>query len=129
MIRVENVYKSFGTQRVLNGVSLYVKKESTSSVVGPSGVGKSVLLKLILGIMQPDSGTVTVCGEEMTAATSEAKRNRIRANLGVLFQSAALFDSMSLFDNIAFPLRCSSQYSSPVPTTVLGIFVCQLCGQ
>lgn len=105
MIYVDNVYKRFGQQVVLDGVSLRVAPQSTTAVVGPSGVGKSVLLKLILGIMQPDSGTVEVCGEMMTSARSEGKRNQIRSKLGVLFQSAALFDSLSIFDNIAFPLR------------------------
>jgi phospholipid/cholesterol/gamma-HCH transport system ATP-binding protein len=73
--------------------------------VGPSGVGKSVLLKLIMGIMTPESGEILIGGENITAARSERARNSIRESLGVLFQSAALFDSLTIYENIAFSLR------------------------
>lgn len=105
MITVRNVSKAFGSQQVLRHVSLEIEPGKTTAVVGPSGVGKSVLLKLIMGILAPDEGEIFVCGENMTAARTEAQRNDIRANLGVLFQSAALFDSLSVYDNVAFPLR------------------------
>jgi phospholipid/cholesterol/gamma-HCH transport system ATP-binding protein len=105
MISIQNVHKSFGSQVVLNGISINLEPGKITTVVGPSGVGKSVLLKLILGILHPEQGEVIIDGKSITQARSEAERNNIRANLGVLFQSAALFDSLSVYDNIAFPLR------------------------
>lgn len=105
MISVKNVIKRFGPQVVLNGVSIDIQPGKTTAIVGPSGVGKSVLLKLIMGILEPDSGEILIGGDNMTAARSERARNRIRESLGVLFQSAALFDSLTVYENIAFPLR------------------------
>lgn len=105
MITVRNVSKSFGPQQVLKNVSLEIEPGKTTAVVGPSGVGKSVLLKLIMGILAPDEGEIFVGGENITRARTEAQKNDIRAKLGILFQSAALLDSLSVYDNIAFPLR------------------------
>ena len=105
MISVRNVHKRFGSQVVLNGINLDIEPGKTTAVVGPSGVGKSVLLKLIMGIMTPERGEVYIGGDNMTAARSERARNEIRSSLGVLFQSAALFDSLSIYENIAFSLR------------------------
>lgn len=104
MISVRNVTKRFGAQTVLDDVSLEIEPGKMTAVVGPSGVGKSVLLKLIIGIMQPESGEIAVFGRDITKAHSEAAKNSIRANLGVLFQSAALLDSLSVYDNVAFAL-------------------------
>ena len=105
MIFIENIYKSFGPQVVLNGVSLTIPDGKTTAIVGPSGVGKSVLLKLIMGIMHPDAGEIRIGDDNITKATTERERNRIRAQLGVLFQAAALFDSLTVYENIAFALR------------------------
>lgn len=105
MISVRGVSKSFGSQVVLNGLDLEIPKGLITTIIGPSGVGKSVLLKLILGIIPIDSGAIYVDSREITAARTEAERNSIREKLGVLFQSAALFDSLTVYDNIAFPLR------------------------
>lgn len=105
MISIQNVHKQFGKQVVLGGISIDLEPGKITTVVGPSGVGKSVLLKLILGILHPEGGEVIIDGRSITKARDEAERNEIRANLGVLFQSAALFDSLSVYDNIAFPLR------------------------
>lgn len=105
MITVRNVSKSFGSQHVLHKINLEINPGETIAVVGPSGVGKSVLLKLIMGIIPPDEGEIYVCGRNMTKARTEAEKNAIRSKLGVLFQSAALFDSLTIYDNIAFPLR------------------------
>jgi len=105
MISVRDVYKRFDTQVVLNGISIEIEEGKTTAVVGPSGVGKSVLLKLIMGILAVDSGTIIVDGHDISAARSEIDKNEIRKSIGVLFQSAALFDSLSVYDNIAFPLR------------------------
>lgn len=104
MITVKNVHKRFGSQVVLDDISITIEPGKTTAVVGPSGVGKSVLLKLIMGIMQPDSGEIWIGEEKITSAHSEAQKNAIRKQLGVLFQSAALFDSLTIYDNIAFPL-------------------------
>ena len=105
MISVRNVHKRFGSQVVLNGITIDIEPGKITAVVGPSGVGKSVLLKLIMGIMHPDEGEILIGGENITAASSERARNDIRRSLGVLFQSAALFDSLTIYDNIAFSLR------------------------
>ncbi len=104
MISIRGVSKRFGQQVVLDNVSLEIEPGKTTAIVGPSGVGKSVLLKLIMGIMVPDKGEILVCGENMTRARREKHRNRIRENLGVLFQSAALFDSLTVYENVAFAL-------------------------
>jgi phospholipid/cholesterol/gamma-HCH transport system ATP-binding protein len=104
MISVRNVHKRFGSQVVLDDVSIDIEPGKTTAVVGPSGVGKSVLLKLIMGILSPDSGEIYIGGDNITAARSESDKNSIRRQLGVLFQSAALFDSLTIYDNIAFPL-------------------------
>ena len=112
MISISNVYKSFGSQHVLRGVSLEIEPGKTTAIVGPSGVGKSVLLKLIMGIMTPDKGSIEVGGQSITEARSEESKNSIRQNLGVLFQSAALFDSLTIYENIAFSLRERLHYSS-----------------
>ena len=105
MIEVRNVYKSFGSHVVLDGISFEISKQETLAIVGPSGVGKSVLLKIIMGIMPPDAGEVIIGSQNITTAGSEAEKNEIRAQLGVLFQSAALIDSLNLYENIAFPLK------------------------
>lgn len=113
MISVRSVSKRFGAQIVLNRVSLEIEAGRTTAIVGPSGVGKSVLLKLIMGIMKPDEGEITVFGESITAARSEARRNQIRQSLGVLFQTAALFDSLTVYENVAFPLRERTKLGPP----------------
>jgi phospholipid/cholesterol/gamma-HCH transport system ATP-binding protein len=112
VISVRNVHKRFGSQVVLDGITVEIEPGKTTAIVGPSGVGKSVLLKLIMGIMTPESGEILIGGHNITAARSESRRNRIRQSLGVLFQSAALFDSLTIYDNIAFPLRARTRISS-----------------
>jgi len=105
MISIRNVSKSFGSQKVLNNVSLEIESGMTTAIVGPSGVGKSVLMKLILGMLEPDSGDIYVFGKPMAGLKHECHRNDIRARIGVLFQSAALLDSLTIHENIAFPLQ------------------------
>ena len=105
MISIRNVSKSFGSQKVLNNVSLEIEPGKTTTIVGPSGVGKSVLMKLILGMLEPDSGEIFVFGKQMSGLRRESARNELRARIGVLFQSAALLDSLTIFENITFPLR------------------------
>lgn len=111
MISIRNVSKRFGRQVVLNGVSLDIAEGKTTAVVGPSGTGKSVLLKIITGLLLADSGEVSIGGDSMTGAQTSAERLRICSRMGVLFQSAALFDSLTLFDNAAFPLRYRKELS------------------
>ncbi len=104
MIRVTNLHKSIGTQQVLRGVNLHVARGETCVVLGRSGCGKSVLLKNLIGLMKPNSGEVFVEGDDIVHLP-ERKLSSIRKKIGILFQSGALFDSMSVEDNIAFPLR------------------------
>ena len=105
MIFIDNVSKRFGSQQVLNKVSLRIEDGKTTAIVGPSGVGKSVLLKLIMGILSPDEGEIWIDNDNITRSSSEGDRNRIRSKLGVLFQAAALFDSLTIYQNVAFPLQ------------------------
>src|SRR5690606_9616557 len=104
VIEIRDLHKSFGQQNVLSGVNLTIKTGTTVAVVGPSGTGKSVLLKIITGLLPASGGEVLVDGESMTHAESDDVRREICAKMGVLFQSAALFDSLNLLDNVAFPL-------------------------
>jgi phospholipid/cholesterol/gamma-HCH transport system ATP-binding protein len=101
---LRGLYKSFGKQTVLNGVDLTVKAGETLAILGRSGTGKSVLLKQIIGLQKPDSGSILVHGQEITGLALEAM-NEIRKTMGFLFQHAALYDSMSVEENIAFPLK------------------------
>jgi len=110
MIKLTNVHKSFGEQKVLNGLNLSVPEGVITAVIGPSGEGKSVLLKHIIGLLQPDAGTIEVDGESMLGLR-RSQLNRIREKFGMLFQNAALFDSMSVFENVAFPLQEKTRLS------------------
>lgn len=109
MIKIRNLHKQFGSQVVLDDVNLDIEQGETIAIVGPSGTGKSVLLKIITGLLRADRGEVTVGGETMTAAKNDAERRKICARMGVLFQAAALFDSLTLLENVAFPLRFREQ--------------------
>ena len=104
MIRLEGVRKSFGRQVVLAGVDLMVGSGETVAVLGRSGSGKSVLLKQVARLLRPDEGTVHVGEVEMSGA-DKATVMRVRSSMGYVFQFAALFDSMSLAENVALPLR------------------------
>src|SRR6185369_5692901 len=104
MIRLSNVHKSFGSQTVLDGLDLDIPDGQITAVIGPSGEGKSVLIKHIIGLMKPDSGQIEVDGESIINIR-RAQLNRIREKFGMLFQNAALFDSMTVFENVAFPLQ------------------------
>lgn len=104
LIRIRNLHKHLGRQHVLRGCDLDVTTGETLVVLGRSGGGKSVLLKHVIGLMKPTSGEVFVEGDEITGL-SERRLVAIRKKIAILFQSAALFDSMNVADNIAFPLR------------------------
>ena len=100
MITLTGIHKSFGANHVLRGVDLHVPKASSMVVIGGSGTGKSVLLKCILGLVTPDTGTITVDGTDVT----EYPRDPFLARFGMLFQGGALFDSMPVWQNVAFRL-------------------------
>jgi len=103
-VAVEDLHKSFGSQRVLNGISLGVNRGETVAVLGRSGTGKSVLLRLIIGLQKPDSGSVRIHGEDITGLDLD-QMGEIRKKMGFLFQHAALYDSLTVEQNVAFPLQ------------------------
>lgn len=109
MIEVTNLWKKFDDNPVLQGLSLTIKTSETLVILGRSGVGKSVLLKHIIGITKPDQGSILVDGIEVTTLSGEAL-SQITMNMGMLFQGSALFDSMNVEDNIAFYL---AQHGDP----------------
>jgi phospholipid/cholesterol/gamma-HCH transport system ATP-binding protein len=103
-IRIENLHKSFGDKKVLQGVDLQIRKGESIAVIGASGTGKSVLIKHIIGLLKPDSGGIFVDGINVSAL-DQAELNEFRSRFGMLFQGGALFDSLTVFENVAFPLR------------------------
>jgi len=109
MIRLVDVYKSFGKQQVHKGLNLEIKKGSITVVIGPSGTGKSVLLKEMMGLIKPDKGSVFVDNVDITKVDYPTLIE-IRKKFGLLFQNAALFDSMTVYENIAFPLYEHTDY-------------------
>lgn len=102
-IRMHEVHKQFGPKVVLDGFNLDIHKGESVVVIGGSGVGKSVMLKCILGLLKPESGSITMDGRE-TIGASTGERDRINSKIGMLFQSAALFDGQSVWENVAFGL-------------------------
>ncbi len=104
IIRFENVHKRFGPLVVLDGMTLDIPQDRTTVILGPSGVGKSVLLKHIVGLLRPDSGKIFYRGKQVDNL-SEREMEPIRKRIGFLFQLGALFDSMRVGDNVAFPIR------------------------
>lgn len=110
MIEVQDLWKNFDDNEVLKGLTLSIKTSETLVILGRSGVGKSVLLKHIIGITKPDKGSITVDGVEVTNLCGE-KLTQATMNMGMLFQGSALFDSMNIEDNIAFYLN---QHGDPI---------------
>ena len=104
MISLQNLYKSFDGKQVLRDMSIDVARGETVVIVGGSGTGKSVTLKHIIGLLKPDRGRVIVDGQDVTAM-GHRELNEFRRRFGMSFQEGALFDSMSVYENIAFPLR------------------------
>lgn len=104
MIKLVGVEKTLGKQAVLRGVDLTIPTGKLTTIIGRSGEGKSVLLKHIIGLMQPDRGEVWIDGTNIARLKGQAL-NEVRKKFAMLFQGAALFDSMTVFENVAFPLR------------------------
>lgn len=104
MIRINDLHKSFGLNKVLQGINLHIQSGETLAIIGQSGSGKSVLLKHMLGLIQPDRGSIIVDGVEI-CGSSEAELNNIRRKFGLLFQAAALFDSLTVAQNVSFGLE------------------------
>src|SRR5438105_3658462 len=103
-VALKDLHKRFGRQTVLNGVDLQVRRGETLAVLGRSGTGKSVLLKLLIGLQSPDSGSIRIFGHEITSLDTN-QLNELRKKMGFLFQQAALYDSMTVEENVAFPLN------------------------
>jgi phospholipid/cholesterol/gamma-HCH transport system ATP-binding protein len=101
---LRGLHKSFGKQVVLNGIDLTIASGDTLAMLGRSGTGKSVLLKLIIGLASPDSGSILIHGQELNGMPIEAM-NEIRKKMGFLFQNAALYDSLTVEENVGFPLK------------------------
>lgn len=102
-IKLTGLHKAFGPKVVLDGIDLSIKRGESLVVIGGSGTGKSVLIKSILGIVTPDSGSITIDGEEVTTL-SKRRRQEVMSKFGMLFQGGALFDSLTVWENIAFAL-------------------------
>jgi phospholipid/cholesterol/gamma-HCH transport system ATP-binding protein len=104
VIAVDGLYKAFGSQGVLNGISLAVRRGETLAVLGRSGTGKSVLLRIIIGLEKPDSGSVRIHGQDIAGLALD-QLGEVRKKMGFLFQHAALYDSLTVGQNVAFPLQ------------------------
>jgi phospholipid/cholesterol/gamma-HCH transport system ATP-binding protein len=112
VVEIENLIVSFGNQEVLKGVTMNLIKNENLVVLGKSGTGKSVLIKCISGLIIPDAGSIKVFGEEITTMNYKSLNN-LRMRIGFLFQSAALYDSMSVEDNLKFPLLRTKKKMKP----------------
>lgn len=110
LVRFRDVDKAFGSQKILDNVSFSVPRGDAFCLLGRSGVGKSVTLKLLIGLLRPDGGEIMVDGNNV-AELSRSDLSRVRKRIGFLFQHSALFDSISLGENVAFPLRRHSDLS------------------
>ncbi len=103
MIKIYNLHKSLGGKEVLRGVNLYIQRGQITVIIGGSGSGKTVLLRHIIGLMKPDRGSIVVDGVDITKLTDK-ELNEFRMKFGMLFQSSALFDSLTVGENVGFPL-------------------------
>lgn len=111
-ILLTDVYKSFNSKKVLQGINLDVAQGESLVVIGGSGSGKSVLIKNIIGLIQPDAGSILIDGED-TCRKSGPARDKLMKKFGLLFQGGALFDSMNVWENIAFGLIQSEKMTKP----------------
>src|ERR671922_364476 len=112
MIRVIDVHRAFGSQQVLRGINLHVQKGEILAIIGRSGSGKTVLLRHLIGLVRPNRGQNLIEEADITKLSGR-RLDRVRERCGMLFQGGALFDSMTVFDNVAFPLREKTHLSEP----------------
>jgi phospholipid/cholesterol/gamma-HCH transport system ATP-binding protein len=110
MIEVHNVVKRFGKQAVLNGVEFEVREGETVALMGPSGTGKSVLLKTIIGLIKPDQGTIFIDGKDV-CRLGRKELSELRSRIGYVFQNGALFDSMNVFENVRLGITDQDKYA------------------
>jgi phospholipid/cholesterol/gamma-HCH transport system ATP-binding protein len=110
-VEVKELTKSFGEQRVLSGIDLSVTQGETLAILGRSGTGKSVFLKLLIGLQKPDRGSIRIHGQEITNIDGD-RLDAIRKKVGFLFQQAALYDSLTVAENVAFPLSRHTDLSA-----------------
>ncbi len=103
-ILVDNVKKSFGSTQVIRGITMHLRRQETAVIIGGSGAGKTTLLRMLIGLERPTTGHIWIDGEDM-AGLDDYEMNRMRQKFGMVFQYAALLDSLTVFDNVAFPLR------------------------
>lgn len=111
MIEIKNLCKSFGDRHILTDISVDIREGELFSVIGPSGMGKSTFIKCIIRLISPDSGQILVDGQDIAATRNEFTLARIRRSFGYLFQEGALFDSLTVFENVSFGLK----YLTDVP--------------
>lgn len=104
VIRISNLYKAFGENKVLNGFNLELFKGENLVLMGRSGSGKSVMIKCMVGLMQPDAGQVEILGKDLSVM-KQTEMDELRSHIGFLFQGSALYDSMTVRENLEFPLR------------------------
>jgi phospholipid/cholesterol/gamma-HCH transport system ATP-binding protein len=104
VLSIDNVFKAFGDNKVLNGFSLHLKKGENLVLMGRSGSGKSVLIKCLVGLIKPDSGTIEISGNNISEL-EQKEMDELRTTIGFLFQGSALYDSMTVRENLEFPLR------------------------
>lgn len=112
MIQLENVHKYFDDKEVLKSIDTVFETGKTNLIIGQSGSGKTVLLKCVVGLLEPTSGDIFYDGRSL-AAMGKNERTQLRSELGMLFQGSALFDSLTVQDNVLFPLRMFSEMSDP----------------
>ncbi len=118
IIAFKDVSKSFGEHHILDDVNISIAKGETLTIIGGSGKGKSVFLKLVLGVLRPDEGEVVFQGADVGTMKEKALR-RMRSHIGMLFQGSALFDSLTVAENIAYPLREHFHYSEEELTHIV----------
>lgn len=118
MIKLTNIYMNFGGKKVLEDINLEIAEKETMVIIGPSGSGKSTLLRLIIGLLRPTSGQVWINGQEVTAM-NEDELNELRRHMGMVFQYSALFDSMTVGENVAFGLRQHTSMSEAEISSVV----------
>jgi len=111
MIEISGVYKKFGDEEVLKGIDLKIGAGQTFALIGGSGKGKSVLLKHIVGLVKPDRGTILIDGQDISRLRGQ-KLKKLKDRLGIVFQFGALFDSLSVYENVAFPLEEKTKLTS-----------------